>query len=77
MEKIDTPQCVDGYHGIELEEADRHKTTYLRDGMGKVPLQESPSGIPDTYCQVTATADTPTPSWRIVHQQHLTETLRR
>ena len=41
-----TLDCVDGYHGIELAEEDRHKTDYLCNRMGKIPQQEGAPRIP-------------------------------
>ena len=35
--------CVDGYHGIELEEADRHKTTFATE-WGKLRYKRASEG---------------------------------
>ena len=68
-----TLDCVVGYHGIELEEEDRHKTTFAME-WGKFRYKRAPKV---TYHRVTATADTLIPSWRTAHQPHPTGNLRR
>ena len=68
-----TLDCVDGYHGIELEEEDRHKTTFAME-WGKFHYKRAPKV---TYHWVTATSDTLIPSRRTAHQPHPTGNLRR
>ena len=55
-----TLDCVVGYHGIELEEEDRHKTTFAME-WGKFRYKRAPKV---TYHRVTATSDTLIPSRR-------------
>ena len=66
-------ECVDRYHGIELEEADRHKNTFAKE-WGKFWYRRAQRYI----ChQGIVTADTLTQSWRIAHPHYRIETLRR
>ena len=55
-----TMGCVDGYHGIDLAEENRHKTTFATE-WGKFRYKRAPQVY---FYLDTATAGTRTPSWR-------------